>query len=95
MTIVTTFLSEWVATILAFQLTLSQEMSLVGAGVVTLIGAWLCWTSPRYRMEVEEHVKDGKMTSDEAFRKIQRSQWLGPAVTILGVALLVYFLTRE
>lgn len=91
----TTFLPYLVATSLAFQLTLSQEMALVGAGVVTLLGAWLCWTSPRYRMELEEHVKDGKMTSDEAFRRIQRSQWLGPAVTILGVALLAYFLTRE
>jgi hypothetical protein len=44
-------------------------------------------------MEVEEHVKDGKLTSDEAYRKIQRNQWLGPAVTLVGVALLVYFIT--
>jgi ABC-type nickel/cobalt efflux system permease component RcnA len=90
----TTFLSDSVATLMAFQMTLSQEMSLIGAAVVTLIGVWLCWASPRYRMSVEEHMKDGKMTSDEAFRKIQLNQWLGPAVTVVGVALLLYFITR-
>jgi hypothetical protein len=91
----TALLPDFVATLMAFQHTLSQELSLLGAGAVTLLGAWLCWAGPRYRMEVEEHVKDGKMTSDDAHRKIQRYQWLGPAVTIVGVALLVYIITRD
>lgn len=88
-------LPDSVATLMVFQLTLTQEMWLIGAGAVTLLGAWLCWAGPRYRMELEERVKDGKMTSDDAYRKIQRNQWLGPAVTILGVALLVYLITRD
>lgn len=94
MTCATTLLSRSVASLPAAQFTLTQELTLVGAGVVTLVGVWLCWMGPRYRMTLEEQVKDGKITSDDAYRKIQVNQWLGPAVTIVGVGLLLYFISR-
>ena len=78
----------------AFHPTLNQELAMGGAATVMLIGAWLCWGAPRYRMTLEERVKDGKMTDDAARRRILQSQWTGPVVTSIGVALLAYVILR-
>lgn len=85
---------SWLAIGVAFQPSVSQEFALGGAALVTLLGVWMCWGAPRYRMALEERVKDGKITADDAARKIQRSQWTGPCVTIIGVALLLFVIAR-
>jgi ABC-type nickel/cobalt efflux system permease component RcnA len=86
----------WITWVMALALepAVTQELSLGGATLITLLGVWLCWGAPRYRMSIEELVKDGKLSSDDAHRKIQRSQWIGPAVTIVGVGLLIYLIMR-
>ena len=83
-----------VAMVIAFQPTLDQELAMGGAALVMIIGAWLCWGAPRYRMSIEERVKDGKMTDELARLRIRQSQWFGPAVTSIGVALLAYVILR-
>jgi hypothetical protein len=65
-----------------------REIAAGGAVVITLLGVRLCWRAPRYRMSVEEHAKDGKLTEEQARRKIRFMDWFGPAVTIVGCALL-------
>ena len=71
-----------------------QELTLGGATLVILLGMWLCWGAPRYRMSIEESMKDGKMTARDADHRIRRSQWMGPCVTIIGVGLLTFAVTR-
>ena len=83
-----------VAMVFPYHPTLKQELALGGAALVMLMGAWLCWGAPRYRMSIEERVKDGKMTDALARRRILQSLWLGPFVTIVGVALLAYVILR-
>ncbi len=83
-----------VAMIIAYYPTLEHELAMGGSALVMLIGAWLCWGAPRYRMSLEERVKDGKMTDDLARRRILQSQWTGPVVTSIGVALLAYVILR-
>ena len=67
----------------------SQEAMLAIAAVITLIGTVLCWSAPRHRMSMEERAKDGRMTADEAQRRIRFRSWCGPVVTIAGCVLLV------
>ncbi len=62
-----------------------QEVALAIAALVTLLGAWLCWTAPRHRMSVEERAKDGLITEDDARRKMRLRSRLGPALVIVGV----------
>lgn len=71
-----------------------QDLLLGGATLVILVGMWLCWGSPRYRMSLEERLKDGKITEQQARWRISQSQWLGPVVTTLGVCWLAYVVTR-
>lgn len=71
-------------------LTLSQDVILIVGVVVTILGTRLCWSAPRYRMSMEEHTKDGKITEDEARRKIARMAWIGPAVVVVGFTLIAY-----
>ncbi len=58
---------------------------LASAALVTLLGAWLCWTAPRHRMSVEERAKDGHITEDDARRRVQFRSRLGPGLVIAGV----------
>ena len=67
---------------------LGQELAMATAAVVTMFGAWLCWTAPRHRMSVEEHAKDGHITEDDARRRVRLRARLGPALVIAGVLVL-------
>jgi hypothetical protein len=67
----------------------SQEAMLVTAAVITLAGTALCWSAPTHRMSMEERAKDGRMTEEQARRKIQFRGWCGPVITIVGCVLLV------
>ena len=87
-------MSAWLDPALAVQLPLDQEVGLVAAALVTVLGMWLCWHAPRSRMTLEERVKDGRISSEEARRRIARNQWTGPSVTIIGIALLAVVLLQ-
>ncbi len=71
-----------------------HEAIFVLAAVITLVGTRLCWSSPRRRMSIEERAKDGELTEDQARWKIQVIGCSGPAVTLLGVALLAYAILK-
>lgn len=67
---------------------LLDEIGVVVAVLLTLVGVALHLYRPRHRMSVEERVKDAKMTEDEARRQIRFYDRCAPAVSALGVALL-------
>ncbi len=71
-------------------LTFTQDLILVVGVVVTILGTRLCWNVPRYRMSIEERTKDGKLTEDEARKKIERMNWYGPAIIVGGFILIAY-----
>jgi hypothetical protein len=65
-----------------------EEIGLAVGLAVTLLGVLLCWQVPHRRMSLEERVKDGKITEEQAYRRIRRLAWTGPVVTLVGVSLL-------
>jgi hypothetical protein len=83
-------LIERISAFLAIQPALLQDLLLAAAAVVTVVGMWICWEAPRYRMSLEEQVKDGKISEEQARWRIGHSQWLGPVVTSLGVCCLAF-----
>jgi hypothetical protein len=70
----------------------AQESMIGVAAVLILLGTRFCWHAPRHRMSIEERAKDGKLTEEQARRKIRWMGWTGPAFVLLGVALLAYAL---
>lgn len=70
--------------------TLTQDTILVVGVAVTILGTRLSWGSHRYRMSVEERAKDGKLTEDEARKKIARMNWFGPVTVVAGFVLIAY-----
>lgn len=86
-----TQMSHAILSFLTFShLTLTRDVILIVGVIVTILGTRLCWSAPRYRMSIEEHTKDGKLTEDEARRKIARMNWFGPAVVVVGFILIAY-----
>ena len=71
-----------------------EELLLLVAAAIMIIGMRLCWTAPRQRMSIEERAKDGKLSQDEARRKIWVAGWRGPVVTLVGVGLLMFAVMR-
>lgn len=65
------------------------EMGLGAAVLITMTGLVLRWYIPQHRMSVEERVKDGKMTEDEARRQMKFYARCAPVLTLLGMALLI------
>lgn len=84
----------WPLLVASISETDQKELLLVAAGLVTLLGVWLCWLAPDHRMTAEENAKDGRLTDDEARRKISRTAWAGPLVTFIGLAALGGILLR-
>jgi hypothetical protein len=74
---------------------LAQAHAMDGVGIgaailLTLIGVILSWSLPRKRMSLEEHVKDGDMTDDEARRHLRFYERCAPIATLAGVMVLLY-----
>ena len=69
-----------------------DEVGVTAAIVLTLIGVTLHWYQPSHRMSLEERVKDGKITADEARRQILFYNRFAPVATLLGVAVLAVVL---
>jgi hypothetical protein len=66
-----------------------EEAGIGAAILLTVTGMLLHWHLPRHRMSVEERMKDGKMTEDEARRQIKFYTWCAPIATVMGVIVLV------
>lgn len=82
---------------LALLLSLTRAEALgVVAVVVTLVGLWLNWRRPVHEAEIEEAVKDGKLTTEQAWR---RNRWVRrrakvvvtAGVLLMGAGLLTLF----
>ena len=82
----------WLAIFSFSQPTFTQEAMIIVATVITLVGTRLSWGATRYRMSVEERAKDGKLTEEQARRRIRTMDASGPTVIVVGVALLAYAL---
>jgi hypothetical protein len=70
-------------------LPVKEEIGLGIAAVMTFIGMGLHWALPRQRMVAEELMKDGKLTEEQANRRIKFLAVCAPTVTISGVLLLL------
>lgn len=66
-----------------------DEAGIGAAILLTLTGMALHWHLPRHRMSMEERMKDGKLTEEEARRQIRFYSWCAPIATVVGVVVLV------
>lgn len=71
-----------------------QDLAACSATAMTLVGVWICWQSPRYRMSVEEHTKDGHLTEADGRRKLRLMAAAGPTIIVVGIAVLAGALFR-
>lgn len=65
-----------------------NEAGVAAAIFLTALGMILHWYQPQHRMSLEEKVKDGKITDDEARRQIMFYNRFAPVATLLGVVVL-------
>jgi hypothetical protein len=69
-----------------------EEAGIGAAILLTVAGVVLHWHLPRHRMSMEERMKDGKLTEEEARRQLRFYGWCAPLTTLLGVVVLVVVL---
>jgi hypothetical protein len=69
-----------------------EGIGVMAAIFLSLVGMVLHWQAPRHRMAVEERIKDGKITPDEAQRQMRFYARLAPLVTAMGILVLVLIL---
>jgi len=69
-----------------------DEVGVGAAILLTMAGVIMHWHLPRHRMSMEEHVKDGDLTAEEARRQLRFYGWCAPLATLVGVAVLVVVL---
>ena len=65
-------------------------LELVGLVAISMMlaGGWIRWHLSWLRSDAEEDVKDSKITSEQAERRIRRLNFYSPALVFGGVALL-------
>lgn len=71
---------------------LSQSTCILIAMLITLSGAWVQWRACEYRMDVEEAMKDGKLSQrqvDQRLRLVRRGGWF---LTLAGLSMFVVVL---
>jgi uncharacterized membrane-anchored protein YhcB (DUF1043 family) len=69
-----------------------DEVGLAVIVVITIGSILLRLYVPHHRMGVEEHMKNGKITEDEARRQVKFLETCANVLTLIGVALLVLVL---
>ncbi len=69
-----------------------DEKGVAAAILLSLAGVALRAYAPQHQMATEEHVKNGKLTPDEARRQVRFLEISSTVVTLLGVAVLVFVL---
>ena len=72
-----------------FVMPIEQELGLAIAMVLTFAGMVLHWQLPRHRISLEERIKDGELTESQARFRLQVFSWCAPAVTFVGIGLLL------
>lgn len=70
-----------------------EVIGLAGAGAM-LVGVWLNWHRQDHIEEIEEHVKNGKLTTEQAWRRMRLVNWRAQAVVFIGTALLAIAVYR-
>lgn len=87
-------IAAWLAFFDFSTATTAQEWMLGIAAVITIVGTALCWHAPHHRMSMEERAKDGRVTEEEARRRILIMRWSGPIVTVFGCGMLLFVWLR-
>jgi hypothetical protein len=59
------------------------------SAAVLVAGVWLNWRRQEHIEEIEEDVKNGTRTADQAWRRMRFVNWRAQGVVFLGLALLV------
>lgn len=72
---------------LLHSLTRAESLGVV-AVAVTVTGLWFNWQRPAHEMEIEEAVKDGKLTTEQAWRRVRRVRRRAKVVVAAGVLLM-------
>jgi hypothetical protein len=65
-----------------------NEVTIVLAIGLMLAGVYLRWQTTEQQMSIEERLKDGWLTAEQARWRMQLMRWSGPVVSLLGIALL-------
>jgi len=71
---------------------LLDQMGVAAAILLTVLGVVMHWHLPRQQMSMEERVKDGKISEDQARREIRFYTRCAPIATLLGVVVLMFVL---
>lgn len=58
-----------------------------GGAILMLLGLYLRWRLPEYRMLAEERTKEGRLTEEQARFRIQILRFSGPAAVLIGIVL--------
>ena len=70
----------------------SRELMIGAAVLILLAGIWIHWSQEGYRMDAEEQIKDRKITSDTAARRIANRRLAGNSAIFAGVFLFLFAL---
>jgi hypothetical protein len=70
----------------------SRELMIGAAVLILLAGFWIHWSQEGYRMDAEEQIKDRKIASDTAARRIANRRLAGNSAIFAGVFLFLFAL---
>lgn len=90
-----TLLSQMLAGLPPMVMAVAKLVDEVGLGVavvLTIIGMAMHWQLPTHRMSMEERAKDGKISEDEAHRRVKLFQRCAIVTTLAGVLVLAVVL---
>lgn len=59
------------------------------AVLLTACGVWMRWRLHGCRISAEEAMKDGRLTCEQASRRLITHQSISRALTVIGMALLI------
>jgi hypothetical protein len=71
-----------------------REVTIMLAIGLMLTGVYLRWQMTERQMSIEERLKDGWLTAEQARWRMQLMRWSGPVVSLLGIALLALLWLR-
>jgi hypothetical protein len=66
-----------------------ELMGLLSA-LLTLSGVWLQWRSQSHVSDIEEAIKNGKISAEAGRRRMRRVEWRATAMIFGGLGLLVF-----
>jgi hypothetical protein len=78
------------ATLVPTQFAMQELLGLVALATM-LVGMWLNWQRHRHIEQIEEDVKNGKLTGEQAWRRSRFVHRRATVVVCLGMALVLAF----